>query len=35
MTYRIGQAAVAFMVGETGDLIAEPVRPCSPWSRGC
>ena len=27
MTYRIGQAAVAFMVGETGDLIAEPVRP--------
>jgi 4-amino-4-deoxy-L-arabinose transferase-like glycosyltransferase len=27
MTYRIGQTAVAFMVGETGDLIAEPVRP--------
>ena len=27
MPYRIGQTAVAFMVGETGDLIAEPVRP--------
>ncbi len=27
MPYRVGQTAVAFMVGETGDLIAEPVRP--------
>lgn len=27
LPYRIGQAGVAFMVGETGDLIAEPVRP--------
>ena len=27
LTYRLGQAAVAFVVGETGDLIAEPVRP--------
>jgi len=27
LPYRIGQTAVAFMVGETGDLIAEPVRP--------
>ena len=29
MPYRIGQTAVAFMVGETGDLIAEPVRPAA------
>ena len=27
LPYRIGQTGVAFMVGETGDLIAEPVRP--------
>jgi mannosyltransferase len=27
LSYRLGEAGVAFMIGETGYLIAEPVRP--------